>query len=318
MHLLIPFAAPLSDAGRAAAATLQLPYLQRLLGALQAGPRDDGDARSFSPPHERARARALGLQAADGELPWAALQAAADGIEVGAEAWGLLTPAHWHLGTDQVTLIAPESLVLDAAASMAFFAVLRPLFEAASGTQAGMRMHYGAPLRWYAAGPALTCLASASLDRVVGRNVDAWLGQAPQMQGLRRLQSEVQMLLYTHPLNDERLARGMLPLNSFWLSGCGAAPVVQGSDPTIDARLRASALAEDWPAWTRAWQTLDEGPLAAAWARVQQGLPLQLTLAGECGSASFATVARSRLQQLLGGWRARLRPVDVAAVLAGL
>jgi hypothetical protein len=33
MHLLIPFAAPLSDAGRAAAASLQLPHLQQLLSS---------------------------------------------------------------------------------------------------------------------------------------------------------------------------------------------------------------------------------------------------------------------------------------------
>jgi hypothetical protein len=35
--------------------------------------------------------------------------------------------------------------------------------------------------------------------------------------------NEIQMLLYTHPVNDEREARGELPVNSVWLWGGGRA-----------------------------------------------------------------------------------------------
>ena len=37
------------------------------------------------------------------------------------------------------------------------------------------------------------------------------------MRRVRRLQSEVQMLLHTHPLNAAREDRGDLTVNSFWL-----------------------------------------------------------------------------------------------------
>jgi hypothetical protein len=40
-------------------------------------------------------------------------QAQADGVDTGDLAWGLLTPAHWHLGTEQVSLIDPLQLALD-------------------------------------------------------------------------------------------------------------------------------------------------------------------------------------------------------------
>ncbi len=33
------------------------------------------------------------------------------------------------------------------------------------------------------------------------------------------------MLLYTHPINAAREARGELAVNSFWLSGTGPTPV---------------------------------------------------------------------------------------------
>ena len=80
---MIPHAAPLAEAGVQAATTLHLPELQALLARCREVERDTADAWSLNPPHERARARALGLQGASGQLPWAALQAQADGVDVG-------------------------------------------------------------------------------------------------------------------------------------------------------------------------------------------------------------------------------------------
>jgi hypothetical protein len=112
MQLLIPFAVPVSEAGRQAAAALALPRLQALLNRLDETWRDTADETSLSPPHERALARALGLAGGSGLLPWAAHQAAADGVDVADLAWGLATPCHWHLGTEQVSLMDPAQLLL--------------------------------------------------------------------------------------------------------------------------------------------------------------------------------------------------------------
>ena len=44
--------------------------------------------------------------------------AAADGVDVGPSlAWGQLTPVHWHLGTEQISLVDPAGLMLDEASS---------------------------------------------------------------------------------------------------------------------------------------------------------------------------------------------------------
>jgi hypothetical protein len=314
MHLLIPFAAPLSEAGRQAAATLELPRLQALLARLQDHQRDEcdgdgGDEWSLSPPHERALARALGWQGGDGRLPWAARQAQTDGVATGTLAWGLLTPAHWHLGTDQVSMLDPAHLLLDEATSHALYTAVQELF-----TGEGHVMHYAAPLRWYTAHESLAALPCASLDRVIGRNVDAWLGKDPAMQRIRRLQSEVQMLLHTHPLNERREAQRLLPVNSFWLSGCGVAQAAGGVAPEVDERLRGPALAEDWAAWVRAWETLDAGPLAALLAAAQRGQPVTLTLCGE-RVAVTCTAARAGVA---GRWRALWSRPAVAPLLETL
>jgi hypothetical protein len=313
MHLVIPFAAPLSEAGRQAAAALAWPQLQPLLAGWAEVQRDEADEWAWSPPHERALARALGLQGGAGRLPWAARQARADGIDTGDLAWGLLTPAHWHLGTDQVTLMDPSALMLDEAASRAFFDAVRPLF-----TSEGYAMHYGAPLRWYLAHESLAELATASPDRVIGRNVDAWLGSAPAAKRLRRLQSEVQMLLYTHPLNDEREQRGLLPVNSFWLSGCGVAQAESGPPPLVDDRLRAPLLAEDWAAWCKAWETLDEGPILALRDAAQAGQPVALTLCGERAWARYEPVRGGLWQRLKTQVKTRLSPPALVPILESL
>jgi hypothetical protein len=294
MHLLIAFAAPLSEAGRQALSTLALPRLQALLAHSQEVERDADDECSLTPPHERALARALGLQGAPGRLPWAAWLVAADGLVTGDQAWGLLTPAHWHLGTEQVSLVDPHALALEEPESRALLQAIAPLF-----TSLGYALQFGAPLRWYLAHPSLATLATASPDRVIGRNIDAWLGDDAALGPVRRLQSEVQMLLHDHPLNEARQARGALAVNSFWLSGCGVAQRVHGRAPQLDDRLRRPALAEDWPAWQQGWAELDAGPLAALLLAAQQGTVVRLTLCGERAWAAFETRP--------AGWGRRLR-----------
>ncbi|MBK1616060.1 hypothetical protein CKO44_21635 [Rubrivivax gelatinosus] len=284
VHLIVPFAAPLSDAGRAALSRLELPRLRELLARLPVRVRDDGDETSFSPPHERALARELGFAGGDGQLPWAAWHAAGDGVSaeiLGDLAWGELTPAHWQLGTEQVSFLDPLQLELDAAGSHAFFEAVAPLF-----TSEGFVLRWGAPLRWYLAHESLAELRTASPDRVIGRHVDAWLTEQPAVRLVRRLQNEVQMLLYTHPLNDEREARGLASVNTFWLSGCGPAQAVRGRMPQVDERLRTPALNEDWEAWSREWAALDAGPVAELLAARVRGQTVRLTLCGERAGVS--------------------------------
>jgi hypothetical protein len=241
-------------------------------------------------------ARALGWQVGDdAPLPWAARQAAVDGVDVGSAAWGLLTPVHWRVGTDAIHLADPRELALDEAASRALFDAVRPLFDSE-----GFRLAWGAPLRWYASHPDLAALNTASLDRVVGRNVDRWLPAQPQARLVRRLQNEVQMLLYTHPVNALREAAGKLAVNSVWLSGCGVRRPDAARNVQVDDRLRAPALAEDWPAWTAAWRALDASMLPTR--------PLTaLTLCGERSAVTFET-AEQRLWQRVSSAIAGRRP----------
>ncbi|MEP7303144.1 MAG: hypothetical protein ABI699_16645 [Caldimonas sp.] len=297
MHLLVPFASDDSEACRHVLHDLSLPNLGQLLARLEPVARDEGPAASLSPPHERALAKARGWQGGDGALPFAAHAAAADGVAPQGLAWGLLTPAHWQLGRDHATMLDPAVLQLGEAESRGLFDAVRGLFESE-----GFVAAWGAPGRWYIGSDKLEGFATASLDRVIGRNVDGWLGETRSDAGrlVRRLQSEVQLVFHTHPGNEAREARGEPAVNSFWLSGCGRVqPVAAAAEPALDGSLRAPCLAGDWAAWAEAWQRLDAGPIAAALDPA-----VTLTLCGERSAARFERRPQSVWRRLQRHWNA--------------
>ena len=298
-HLLIPYAAVQSPGGQQALASLELPNLERLLARLSPLDNDMGDEESASPPHERALARALGLPGGDGQLPWAAWQVQQHhraACAPNATAWAFVTPCHWQVSTDHITLHDPAALALDEASSRALLAVMAPWFE-----QDGITLLYDQPTRWLAHGDIFTDLSSTSLERVLQRDVRPWLQSAEQHPILRRLHSEMQMLLYTHPWNEAREAQRQPTVNAFWVHGAGQlaanAPVKQQA-PHMPLTLRDAALREDWAAWASAWQQLDAGPVAELAAQAARGSAVQLTLCGESSAFSWHSAPRSLRQRI--------------------
>ncbi|HNQ10722.1 MAG TPA: phosphoglycerate mutase, partial [Giesbergeria sp.] len=194
-HLIIPYAAHPSDACRQALQNLRLPHLDALLQRLTLQDNTQSPDDALSAPHERAQARALGLPDGDGRTPWAAWELHQRGRTQDAlhSAWAFVTPCHWHVRTDHVTLSDPAALRLDEAASRALLEVLAPWFA-----QDGVTLHYDRPTRWLAQGDTLADLATASVERVLHRDVSHWLPGEHKAHPLRRLHSEMQMLLYTH------------------------------------------------------------------------------------------------------------------------
>ena len=296
-HLLIAFAAGATPQAREALSALRLPRLERLLQRLRPLPPEPVDEHAPEMPHERALARALGLDTPAGRTPWAAHTLHRAGAEPGPHAWAWITPCHWQAGMDQVLMQDPAALALDAAHERALFDAMQAWFA-----DDGLALRLDAPGRWLARGELFRDLVSASVDRVSGRDVAAWMPQSPQASRLHRLQSEMQMLLYTHPVNDARAAQGLAPVNSFWVSGAGAldeAPATT-DPPELDLSLRDSALRQDWAAWAEAWQRLDGTRCAALAAALERGAPVRLTLCGEQAWQTFEAAPQGFLQRISG------------------
>jgi hypothetical protein len=286
-HLLIPFAATSDEGCVQALKTLELPNLDKLLARLQPTAADEGDEQSLSMPHERVLAKALNLSAPDGCLPWAAWQAAQSGRDAQGAAWARITPCHWQVGQDHIAMGHPQQLGLSEQHSQALLAAMKPWFE-----EDGIALEYAAPTEWLARGEVFRGFASASLDRVIGRTIDAWLPRGGEARTVRRLQQEMQMLLYTNGINEEREAAGQKPVNSFWVSGTGALPDSHASrlpDGLVVANgLRDAALIADWDAWASAWRRVDEAECAALVKSLARREHVSLTLCGERNARTFA------------------------------
>jgi hypothetical protein len=288
----------------------ELPHLQAWLRQAACVSRQSlGHAASpsLSMPHEWAQADALGGAFIDGLLPWAAHAAVQHGLAKPGDgsAWGFVSLCHWQISHGSATLTDPADLALDDATDAALFQAMQGFFA-----EDGLVLHRDQPGRWLVQSPGLAQLPTASLDRVIGDDVDAWLvGQqgasvdAGQVKLWRRLQNEMQMLLYTHPVNAQR----QVPVNSFWLHGTGAVPTrcepMAHVDNHVQAALHAlrrAHLARDVTAWCEAWQQLDDGVQRSG------GYPQAVVLCGAHQMHRYAQGADQgsglrRLWQWLGG-----------------
>jgi len=272
---------------------------------------------TLTPPHERAWAQTVGWPVADGCLPMAAHAAMAQGRGGGStSAWAFISLCNWHVSNGQVTLGDPAYLQLDETTDAVLFQAMQGFFA-----EDGIVLYPYKPGQWLAQSALFVDLPTASLDRVIGRNIDPWLVGShttgllsPAAQLLRRLQNEMQMLLYTHPVNEGR----RLTINSFWVHGTGALPASQAarSEPLVVQTLRESALQHDLIGWLEAWQHVDVHVMAPMLARIAAGdaadEPQRLVLCGEHEFHVYDSVKPSLWQRV----RQRFAPTSFDTVLA--
>lgn len=310
-HLIVPYAAVHDARCQHLLQALALPNLQRVLAQLTPAAIEEGCADAPIPPHERIVAQLWGL---DAQAPaWAAVAAVADNSAQAHWPSAWLTPCHWTAGADQVRMDDPSTLALSMEEAHALHAILQPWFA-----EDGLTLTVEQPLCWHISGPALAGVVSASLDRVVLRDVRPWLPQPQTARTLHRLHSEVQMLLYTHAFNDARIERGQLPVNAFWLHGVGQlqSGVLGHRNVHLQVldELRQAALRQDWQLWQTAWQRADAGPMAQLADHIAAGHAATLTLCGECHARSFTTKARSWIGKIKGIVRPQ-RFADISKLL---
>lgn len=293
MHVLIPYALSEDASMRDALRGVALPALQALVRDLQRDTVLEWPPLHPVAPHEHWLAQVQGLDPA--APPWAALRARALGAaHDSADCWAFLSPSHWELGQTRVSLRDPAELALSAEEAQALQVAMAPYFA-----EDGLVLQPDLPGRWLVRGEPLRGLVAAEPDRVLGRDVAPWM---PASALLQRLQSEMQMLLYGHTVNDARSARGAWTVNGFWLHGIGSLPdplpAPHGHQPEVWDTLREAALRLDTGAWLRGWQTLDArlGTLREA---LRAGEEVSLTLAGEHVLHHYAPGH--------AGWWARLR-----------
>lgn len=262
-HWVIAYAAPESEALGAAMkdalATLYLPNLQKLLSRM-------GCVSKLSTPPEGFSAFLMPHESAP-ELVGAKPL-------LGKEA--IMTPCHWQVSMNDVILLSPQELALNETESKQLLSALQAYLE-----EDGLQVVYESPLVWRVTGDLLEGLPLASIERVVGQSIKAWMPEHQRAKTLQRLQSEMQMLMYQHPVNDERSLKGRWTVNSFWLHRRLDQLYPDATDFGVALDLRETVQPFNTTLWQQAWQHFDATLCTSLNQALDQNHEVSLTLCSE-------------------------------------
>ncbi len=182
--------------------------------------------------------------------------------DVPQQQWAVATPLHAALGLTDLTVVDSAMLSLSEEDSRALCAAADVHLR-----EDGVRLHFVDTHRWLASSERAIDVLTERPDYLIGEALRPNLPRGKDGRLVERWMNELQMLLYTHPVNIAREDRGLPPINVVWLWGFG----------TSDSRLTSSEkdihCAEfafshslrngDLPAWQAAWATLAPRILAA-------------------------------------------------------
>ncbi|MFA6971776.1 MAG: hypothetical protein WC208_10295 [Gallionella sp.] len=258
VHLVIADLFLPSDFAAEVCAGLHLPALEKILArgasiqplvlsAVEGAARTDDSRLSL----EQALCGLFSVPRQSGIAP---ISAEFDGLGDGF--WLRADPVHVRLQREQVVLLPNVTVSADESAQLC-----ASLNEHFAGQ--GMEFFAPHPSRWYVRLVELTEIITVPLSQAAGRNIHGNLPAGTDARRWHQLFNEIQMLLFAHPLNEAREARGEVTINSvwFWGNGEGAAPAPApaqcdygsaSSDEVLVEMLAASAgiLFDSWqPAW---------------------------------------------------------------------
>jgi hypothetical protein len=137
-----------------------------------------------------------------------------------APAWLSADPAWVQPDLSGARLLACGQLQLSMDEAQSLAEPLIPIFA-----DEGMSLHVSSPDRWHVRLASQDALPEfAAPEQALGEDLYEHLPQGPEGRRWRLLLNEVQVVLHQHPVNAQRRARGLPPVNSVWLWGGGALP----------------------------------------------------------------------------------------------
>jgi hypothetical protein len=195
-------------------ATPQLPGLETLIAR---GSRQRAEGCFL----EEWLLRAWGVQ----ESTVAALTLLADGIAPAADTWLRADPVHMRIERDHIQLFDHHTFRLDQAEADDLVEALNRHFAAD-----GIAFQAPHPTRWYVRIRAAEKPDTTPLWRAAHRSVFERLPLSKGEVNWKSVANEIQMLLFEHPVNLAREARGEPAISGVWFWGAGELPE-SGSAP---------------------------------------------------------------------------------------
>lgn len=170
--------------------------------------------------------RYAGIQASGGELPIAAISYLGEHAELASVDFSkhllFADPVHLVLQRDSFSLSGPVPLSLSLDESASLIASLNHHFGAD-----GLHFALASSGRWYLRLDRRPQINTSHPAVAINRDINAFLPQGLEAGKWRQLLNEIQMLLFSHPVNQARELAGLPLCNSLWFWGEGDLPEKQ-------------------------------------------------------------------------------------------
>ncbi|WP_407276281.1 hypothetical protein [Halothiobacillus sp. DCM-1] len=226
-----------------------------------------------------------------------------------------LHPVHLQAGIDTAVVLGERFLALTPDERRAFETDLRAFLA-----EDALHLLTAPSGRWYLAIPPDSPLGDAALPplgEALNRSAQSFF-EGDERRALRRWLTELQMWLYSHPVNAERARRGQPEMNSLWLWARSPFPATVNPAATPGAGTLFTdlpSLAGCWPGRSQlidsraieslieAIQQNPESPLHLVWTE-----PAYALLEGDfAGWQQALRTVEQCLASLPAGWRSRIR-----------
>lgn len=170
-------------------------------------------------------------------------------------------PVYLQTDNARVVMFGNDPLNITQAEATALGELLRPLFA-----DKALRLETPHPKRWYLHLGENSDITFHTLNKVIGQDIHAYL---PDSKDWRSLLNETQMMLHECDVNQARVARGELPVNSLWFWGRGKLPAapqphfisVSSDEPFAIGLTKLAGMASTLlPSDATQWLTIADAP----------------------------------------------------------
>jgi hypothetical protein len=211
ISIVLPFALPAPEFAPDLVRALTAPALAALLSRTSSHKLVALDDAVRALPHEQWLANTLG-EVEDGKIALAGAVMRGFGLDPGAGTWFIINPSHIEIARSHLMMADLRHLALSDEDGRALFGAARE-----SCAEVGLALEYGDAQTWFLRADDWSAIDTATPDTAVGMDLRDWMPTGQRAIAYRKLQNEVQMAWYTHPANAAREARGLPPINAFWL-----------------------------------------------------------------------------------------------------
>ncbi len=227
-------------------------------------------------------------------------------LPIEAGHWLCVDPVSLRVDRDHLTVLGAPYLTVSQAEADALVLALNALYQTD-----GYYFIAPTPNRWFVRLPQNPQLAFTPIKAALGRNLNTVLPRGDGALQFNALLNEIQMLLYSHAVNDARDEAGQMLINSVWLWGGGdypsaalpqAAQPILGQDELLQAFNGTASVPQSWAEingasaavllddlevhaiygagyeWQQVWLRWEQDWFAPALAALKAGELQQLTL----------------------------------------